>query len=86
MTDQFEIIVGACGSRVWVNGPDGSNVGRFSKTFGMDVHTTTTEQMAGASQCLHCTHEKPSEQDWIEFCSLMKKHYAVDIPLDAIKF
>lgn len=38
---------------VWVHALDGSTVGRFSKTFGIDAHTTATQQLLGASQCLH---------------------------------
>lgn len=84
--EQYEVIIGACGTRVWVNGPDGSNLGRFSKHFGMDVHTSVTEQMAGASQCLHCTHSKPSERDWLDFCDLMEKYYGIVIPPSSIRF
>lgn len=35
-----QVQVSACGTTVWVHGLDGSTVGRFSKRFGMDVHTT----------------------------------------------
>lgn len=51
------IDVSSEGSTVWINSADGSCIGRFSKRFGLDVHRTLTEQMAGGSQCLHCTHE-----------------------------
>lgn len=81
-----QIQVGADGRTVWVHGPDGSTVGRFSKTFGMDVHTTVTEQLAGVGQCLHCTHERPTLQDWLKFCELMKAHYQIDVPQDLIAF
>lgn len=62
---------------VWVHALDGSTVGRFSTVFGMDVHTTVTEQMQGASQCLHCTHVKPDQADWVNFCELMNTHYGI---------
>lgn len=71
---------------VWVFGLDGSTVGRFSKMFGMDVHTTTSEQLAGAPECLHCTHEPPGPQEWAKFCSLIEEHYGVIVDKRAINF
>lgn len=71
---------------IWVHALDGSTVGRFSKTFGMDVHTTITEQLSGAVQCLHCTHEKPTEDDWFEFCNLMKQHYGIEVNKSLLQF
>lgn len=65
---------------VWVHGPDGSCVGRFSKKFGLDVHTSITDQMRGASQCLNCTHEPASIKDWEAFRSDMMTHF--NIPVD----
>ena len=65
------------GRTVWVHASDGSTVGRFSTVFGMDVHTTITQQMAGASQCLHCTHSKPSQADWQMFCDLVHQHHGI---------
>lgn len=73
------IQVSDCGNTVWVFADDGSTVGRFSKTFGMDVHTTISQQMSGANQCLHCTHVKPTKEDWLEFCRLMRLHFAVSV-------
>jgi hypothetical protein len=67
------------GSTVWVHALDGSTVGRFSKRFGLDVHTTVTQQMEGAAQCLHCTHAPPSSKDWQEFCDLMRQHYDIEV-------
>ncbi len=46
--DLYSIDVSALGDTVWVTGDDGSCVGRFSMRFGIDVHRTVTEQMAGA--------------------------------------
>lgn len=71
---------------VWVHADDGSTVGRFSKVFGMDVHTTITEQLAGASQCLRCTHEPPGQAEWDEFCALMQQHYGIAVDRSAISF
>ena len=44
-----QVEASADGRTVWVHA-----VGRFSLQFGMDAHTTITEQLAGAAQCLHC--------------------------------
>lgn len=71
---------------VWVFGLDGSTVGRFSKVFGMDVHTTVTAQLAGAKECLKCTHEPPSQADWEEFCELMQEHYGVTVDPSLLSF
>lgn len=63
---------------VWVHA-DGSTVGRFSLLFGMDVHTRWSDQLAGAAQCLHCTHERPTKQDWLQFCALMQSHHGIAV-------
>ena len=71
---------------VWVHADDGSTVGRFSKVFGMDVHTTFTEQLAGASQCLRCTHEAPGPQEWNEFCDLMHSQHGITVDRSTLSF
>jgi hypothetical protein len=71
--------VSADRSTVWVHADDGSTVGRFSRRFGMDVHTTVTAQLAGASQCLHCTHTPAVKSDWLEFCRLMQEHHGITV-------
>lgn len=72
---------------VWVHSEkDGSTVGRFSKTFGMDVHHPVSEQLLGKPQCLSCTHEKPTREVWLEFCRLMKVHFNKDVPEDLLTF
>lgn len=75
--DEEFIQVSECGNTVWVHAEDGTTVGRFSKVFGMDVHNTVSDQMTGKPQCLHCTHEKPSHINWIEFCELMLHHHQI---------
>lgn len=60
----FEVI--GDGKTVWVNAGDGSCVARFSR-FGIDIHNSAVEQMAGASQCLLCTHTKPTLPEWAHF-------------------
>lgn len=74
------------GRTVWVHGSDGSSVGRFSKVFGLDVHTTVTQQMEGAHQCLHCTHEAPGQDDWLKFIELMLEHHGIVVPPELISF
>ena len=71
---------------VWVHADDGSTVGRFSKVFGMDVHTTVTEQMNGASQCLKCTHEAPGLNEWNLFCDLMLDKYGISVDRSSLTF
>lgn len=82
--DLEQVQVSQDGSTVWVHALDGSTVGRFSKRAGMDVHTTATEQLAGASQCLKCTHGQPQHEDWLEFCALIKRHYGITVDPCAI--
>lgn len=81
---EFAIDRSADGKTVWVTGSDGSNIGRFSKTFGMDVHTTVTEQMAGSGQCLHCTHGRPGPAEWELFREKILTHYGIEVPADFI--
>jgi len=83
---QDQVQVSADGSTVWVHALDGSTVGRFSKRFGLDVHTTVTQQMEGEVQCLHCTHVPPSASDWKKFCELMRLHYGIQINESLVKF
>lgn len=65
---------------------DGSTVGRFSRRFGMDVHTTVTDQLAGAGQCLHCTHAPAGQIEWVEFCRLIGEHYSINVDVGLLKF
>ncbi len=81
-----QVHVSTDGSTVWVHALDGSTVGRFSKRFGLDVHTTATQQMAGAAQCLHCTHEPAMHADWLNFCALMSEHHGIAVEADLIHF
>ena len=74
------------GSTLWVHAIDGSTVGRFSKRFGLDVHTSATEQLNGADQCLHCTHVPASPSDWQLFRKLMLEHYGVHLDSTLVTF
>ena len=81
------IQVSSDGKTVWIHSPnDGSTVGRFSKIFGMDVHTTVSEQLQGAGQCLCCTHEPPTKYEWEHFVRLMHEHHGIIVPTDLIDF
>lgn len=83
---RHSVQISADGRTLWVHAKDGSTVGRFSKRFGMDVHTTVSEQLDGAGQCLACTHTQPSSEDWKTFISLMRQHYGVTVPANAMSF
>ncbi|KVD52828.1 hypothetical protein WI87_26235 [Burkholderia ubonensis] len=82
----YSIDVSSLGDTVWVTAYDGSCVGRFSKRFGIDVHRTVTEQLAGADQCLQCTHEPAGVNEWSVFREAIMKHYGIEVPVDAISF
>lgn len=77
--------VSSDGRTVWVHAHDGSTVGRFSTVFGMDVHTTVSEQLQGASQCLYCTHTRPGQAEWQLFCQLMHRHYGISVPQSLVR-
>lgn len=80
-----QVEVSPDGKTVWVHALDGSTIGRFSRVFGMDVHTTISDQLAGADQCLHCTHVKPNRDDWMKFCALIQEHYSIVVDTALIK-
>lgn len=82
----FEVRVSADGKTLWVDGGDGSCIGRFSKTFGIDVHKTAAEQMAGGSQCLFCTHEAAGQREFEVFRAQMLAHHGIEVPADALNF
>jgi hypothetical protein len=84
--EPFSIDASSLGDTVWVTAHDGSCVGRFSKRFGIDIHRTVTEQMQGAGQCLHCTHEPAGAAEWRVFRDEIKAHYGIVVPEDAIEF
>lgn len=84
MSEQDHVQVAADRSTVWVHAHDGSTVGRFSLRFGIDVHTTITQQLQGASQCLHCTHSAPTHDDWLLFCHLMHQHHGIVVSSDIL--
>lgn len=84
--DAFEIVVCPSGSTVWINGPDGACIGRFSRRFGIDVHRGMAAQMAGEGQCLFCTHQPAGEGDWLQFCDAMQRFHGIHVPSNLIEF
>lgn len=75
---QYDIQIADGGACIWIHASDGSTVGRFSR-FGIDLHNTVTEQMAGAPQCRLCTHGRPSEDDWALFRQKASEWWGVHI-------
>lgn len=86
--DEDRVEVSEDRKTVWVHADDGSTVGRFSKVFGMDVHRTMTEQLAGAPECLKCTHQKPGKAEWDYFCDLelIEERYGIAVERSALSF
>jgi len=82
----YDVRTSINGDTVWVDGPDGSCVGRFSKTFGIDIHRPVKEQIAGLDQCLQCTHEPAGVGEWRDFVAGMLEHHGLVIPEGAIRF
>ena len=75
-----EVFVSTCGRTVWVNsGVDGSCIGRFSKTFAVDVHISASDQLGGKGECLFCTNGAPDKALWDRFRAEMLRHPGVDI-------
>lgn len=63
------------GRTVWVHSAkDGSCIGRFSR-FGVDVHNTADAMIAGAPQCLECSHDLPPRESWRAFKRAMLLHH-----------
>ena len=84
---EAEVVVAANGVTVWVNSPvDGSCIGRFSKTFGVDVHNCGSDQVAGKGECLFCTHGPAGQQEWDRFRREMKQHHNVDIKAELLSW
>jgi len=82
----YDIQLSSDGGTVWVTAADGSCAGRFSKSFGIDVHRTATEQMKGQDQCLYCTHAPAGQEEWSLFREQILTHHAIDVPADFIRW
>ncbi|WP_080443096.1 hypothetical protein [Burkholderia cenocepacia] len=81
-----ELIVSSLGDVLWVNGLDGSCLARFSKRGGIDVHNSATAQLAGASECLYCTHAPAGLSEWETFRVQVLEHHGIAVPADALSF
>jgi hypothetical protein len=75
----YEVQYSVNKEKLWVHCSTGETVGRFDTRFGIDIHTTIEEQMCGADQCLHCTHGKPTQEDFNLFCEKARGLWGVDI-------
>lgn len=82
---RYEIQEDPAKQRIWVHASDGSTVARFDTRFGMDIHNSVTDQLAGASECLYCTHEKPTQSDWTLFREYAQKLWGVQIHENSIE-
>jgi hypothetical protein len=80
----FEICYDEFGKRIWINADDGSAVARFNTETGVDIHNTVTDQLAGYSECLWCTHGKPDYVTWRKFILEVEKHFGLKLSIDAI--
>ncbi len=85
-TESDHVQISADGGTVWVHADDGSTVGRFSRRFGMDVHSTASAQLTGASQCLHCTHAPAGKHEWMDFCRLILEHHGIEVDVNSMHF
>jgi hypothetical protein len=69
------------GKTVWVNGPDGMNVARFTRTpvgTAIDIHASAETQMSGARHCVAC-----GPGTWDEFKAGVQEHIGIEMPEEA---
>lgn len=83
---EWQVQVSQDGGTVWIHDISGSTVGRFSKRFGLDIHRSVEEQLQGAGQCIYCTHEPPTESDWLLFCGKMRDHFGINVDPQLVQF
>lgn len=62
------------GRTTWINGPNGSMLGRLSPT-GIDVHGDE----GASTHCLDC-RVPPDKNAWEAFRASMKEHHGVEVP------
>lgn len=66
-------------SRVWVNGPDGCSIARWSGLFGLvDIHHPSRHQSSTGETCLSCG----SGRTWSQFRQQLGSHYGINLPED----
>ena len=74
------------GKTLWVHCSSGETVGRFDTIFGIDIHNTIEDQIENDKpQCLHCTHTKPTKEDFDFFCDYAKTNWNIEIDKSKIK-
>lgn len=66
------------GITVWVTDHEGTCIARFGR-LGIDIHHNREGQIDTGSQCLHCTHEPTTEEDWHIFVAEVQKHHGVKV-------
>ncbi|MFA0809335.1 hypothetical protein [Microbulbifer epialgicus] len=81
---QYEILFDSLRRRLWINADDGSAVARFNTATGVDIHNTASDQMAGAPECLWCTHGKPDYKTWQEFIKFVRHQFGIKLFVDDI--
>jgi hypothetical protein len=79
---EYEVEWSVTNDKVWIHASDGSTVGRFSR-FGIDLHNTVTDQLAGMPECRLCTHERPSVADWDMFREKALEWWDVNVPVNS---
>jgi len=80
----YEVCSDTLGRRVWINSDDGSAVARFNTSTGVDVHNSASDQMAGAPECLWCTHGKPDYKTWLGFIEAVSQHFGLQLSINDI--
>lgn len=67
------------GRTIWVTNNQGETIARFGRG-GVDIHNTHEAQLAGAPQCLICTHSSPSTaEDLMLFVDKVMELFGVKI-------
>lgn len=76
---EYQIQYSDCKQKLWVHKNTGETVARFDVRFGMDIHNSIELQEKGAPQCLHCTHQAASADDFNVFCEKVYQIFRVKI-------
>ncbi len=74
-TEPFEVV--SDGVTVWLNIASGC-IARFGQK-GIDIHRPL-EQQCIEGECLFCTHENTTAEDWPTFVAKCKEHFGIDVP------
>lgn len=74
---QEEVEITSDGRTVWVN-TQHVCIGRFG-VLGIDIHRADIESQSEKGECLHCTHQKTTAQDWTTFQEKMRELHGVTV-------